>query len=119
MNTPRDNYYKECPAVMNYATFTDYRSPSTREEYIRNINNIVSEHEYRLFLQGNASQIMDGEWKVLNKEYQCQPNQCIHNSPTRQPAGQQVAELRLYNDVRTGKTPNAAQCPVEKDYRMC
>ena len=39
MNTARDNYYKECPAVMNYATFTDYRSPSSREEYIRNINN--------------------------------------------------------------------------------
>jgi hypothetical protein len=120
MNTARDNYYKECPAVMNYATFTDYRSPSSREEYIRNINNIVSEHEYRIFLQENASQIMDGEWKVLNKEYNCQVNQCIHMSSTRQPEGTQQAELKLYNAIRSGKAPaGAAQCPVPKDYRMC
>lgn len=120
MTTARDNFFKQCPAVMNYASFTDYRSPSTREEYIRNINNIVSEHEYRLFLQGNASKILDAEWKVVNKEYNCQTNVCIHNSSTRQPEGQQYAELKLYNDVRTGKVPaSAAQCPVPKDYRMC
>ena len=81
MNFARDNYYQECPAVMDYSAITDYRTPSTREEYIRNINNIVSDHEYRLFLQKNASKIMDGQWSVLNKSYSLLSDKDINLSP--------------------------------------
>jgi hypothetical protein len=118
MNFAKDNYYKECPAVMGYSSLTDYRMPSVREEYIRNINNIVSDHEYRNFLQTNASKIMDGEWSVYNKYYQCQPNPCIHISPsTRQPEGDKYVELKRYNDTRAGKIN--PQCAKMDDYRMC
>ncbi len=120
MDFARDNYYKECPAVMAYSQVTDYRQPAVREEYIRSINNIVSEHEYRYFLQNNASKIMDAEWALLTKSYNCQPNVCIHNSPTRQPEGDQYKELRLYNDTRSGKVaPEQVQCKKLDDYRMC
>jgi len=120
MNFARDNYYQECPAVMDYSAITDYRTPSTREEYIRNINNIVSDHEYRLFLQKNASKIMDGQWSVLNKSYSCQPNPCIFNAPTRQPQGDMQVEMKRYNDTRTGKiNAEAVQCKKMDDYRMC
>ncbi len=120
MNFARDNYYKECPAVMNYASTTDYRQAAAREEYIRNINNIVSDHDYRYFLQTNASKIMDAEWSLLTKSYNCQPNPCIHRSPTRQPEGEQYKELRFYNDVRSGKVQgDAAKCSNLADYRMC
>ena len=120
MNFARDNYYKECPSVMDYSQMTDYRQPSVREQYIRNINNIVSEHEYRFFLQTNGAKIMDTEWSLLNKNYNCQPNVCIHNSPTRQPEGDQFKELKLYNETRTGKVnAEAVQCKKLPDYRMC
>jgi hypothetical protein len=120
MDFARDNYYKECPAVMGYSQITDYRQSSAREEYIRNINNIESDHSYRDFLQKNASKIMDAEWNLLTKSYNCQPNVCIHTSPTRQPEGDQYKELKLYNDTRAGKVkPELVQCKKMPDYRMC
>jgi hypothetical protein len=120
MEFTRDNYYKECPAVMAYSQLTDYRQAATREEYIRSINNVVSEHDYRYFLQNNAAKIMDAEWTLLTKTYNCQPNACIHNSSTRQPEGDQYKELRLYNDTRSGKVkPEEVQCKKFSDYRMC
>ena len=117
MNFARDNYYQQCPAVMSYSALTDYRMPSVREEYIRNINNIVSDHEYRYFLQSNASRILDAEWNLLNKSYNCQPNPCIHTSPTRQPEGDKYIEMKRYNDTRAGKIN--PQCKKLEDYRMC
>ncbi len=120
MDFARDNYYKECPAVMAYSQLTDYRQPAAREEYIRNINNIVSDHEYRYFLQSNAAKIMDAEWNLLTTTYNCQPNACIHTSSTRQVEGDQYKELRLYNDTRSGKvSQEQVQCKKLGDYRMC
>jgi len=120
MDFAKDNYYKECPAVMGYSQITDYRQSSAREEYIKSINNIVSEHEYRSFLQSNAAKILDTEWAILNKLYNCQPNVCIHNSSTRQPEGDQYKEMKVYNDTRSGKVkPELVQCKKMEDYRMC
>jgi ubiquitin C-terminal hydrolase len=120
MNFAKDNYYKECPAVMDYSQLTDYRQSSVRENNIRNINKIVSDHEYRYFLQTNAAKIMDNEWGLLSTSYNCQPNVCIHNSSTAQPEGEQYTEMKLYNDTRAGKAdPSAVQCKKMPDYRMC
>jgi hypothetical protein len=119
MNFARDNYYKSCPSVMDYSQFTDYRTPSTREEYGKFINNITSEHEYRHFLQQNASKILDTEWNLITKTYNCQPNQCIHYSPVRQPEGDQYAEFTRYNTTRAGKENSTKlMCPKYSDYRM-
>jgi hypothetical protein len=120
MNFARDNYYKECPAVMNYSSLTDYRQSASREQNIRNLNNIISDHEYRYFLQSNASNIMNAEWSVLKTSYNCQPNECIHTSPLRQPEGDQYRELKLYNDTRAGRVdPSLVKCKNKQDYRMC
>lgn len=120
MNFARDNYYKECPAVMNYSQITDYRQASVREQYVRNLNNMVSEHDYRNFLQKNGANIMNTEWSLLSNAYGCQPNVCIHTSPLHQTQKEQIIENKLYNAVRTGKVdPSVAKCPNYEDYRMC
>ena len=120
MNFAKDNYFKECPAVMNYSQFTDYRQASVREQYMRSLNNNVSDHEYRNFLQTNGTQIMNTEWNLLSKSYQCQPNVCIHTSPLNQTQQEQFAENKLYNDIRTGKIEaEIAKCKPQNDYRMC
>ena len=120
MNFAKDNYYKECPAVMNYSQITDYRQASVREQYVRSLNNIVSEHDYRNFLQKNGATIMNTEWSLLSGAYGCQPNVCIHMSPTHQTQAEQFAENKLYNDIRTGKVDSSvAKCPAYGDYRMC
>jgi hypothetical protein len=120
MNFAKDNYYKECPAVMNYSQLTDYRQASVREQYIRNLNNIPSEHEYRSFLQAQGSNIMNAEWSILSSSYNCRPNVCIHNSPLNQTQAQQFAENKLYNDVRMGRVDQSvAKCPALEDYRLC
>lgn len=120
MNFAKDNYYKECMAVMNYSQFTDYRQASAREQHLRSLNKIVSEHEYRNFLQANATKIMNAEWNILTESYGCRPNVCIHNSSIQQSFEDQMKENKLYNDVRTGKVDSSvAKCPQYDDYRMC
>ena len=120
MNFAKDNYYKECPAVMDYSQITDYRQSSVREQYIRSFNNIISDHEYRNFLQKNGANILNTEWKILNNSYSCQPNVCIHTSPTRQTQEEQFRENKLYNDVRMGRIdPSVVKCQKYNDYRMC
>ena len=67
MSTARDNFFKECPAVMDYSSFTDYRTSHRREQYIRSINGIVDNNDYRMFLQNNTGKILQNEWKYLQK----------------------------------------------------
>jgi len=120
MNFAKDNYYKECPAVMNYSQITDYRQASVREQNVRNLSGVVCEHQYRNLLQTNANRIMNTEWKLLTETYNCQPNVCIHTSSTRQTQSDQIKENKLYNDVRTGKVDKSvAKCQNLPDYRMC
>ncbi len=120
MNFTKDNYYKECPAVMNYSHITDYRQASVREQHIRSLSGSVSEHEHRNFLQANGANIMNAEWNILMGAFNCQPNACIHTSPTQQTQADQFKEYKLYNDVRTGKIdPSIVKCKNYGDYRMC
>lgn len=119
MNFAKDNYYNECPAVMNYSQFTDYRQASVREQNIRSLNNVISEHEYRNFLQTNGDKIMNIEWSLLSKSNESQPNVCIHKSPLHQTQKEQFEENKLYNNVRTGKVnPVLLKCQLLDDYRM-
>lgn len=119
MNIAKDNYFQSCPAIMNYSPFTDYRGKD-REEYVKSINKMESAHTHRLFMQNNASRIMDSEWNVLNNTYTCKANVCVHNAPTRQPHGSQWKELRLHNAARSGLAPfESVKCPRYESYRMC
>ena len=119
MNFTKDNYWNTCPAVMNYCQFTDYRTPSAREEYIKSINNIScrSDNAYRYFLQNNTNKIIKIESELLNNTFNCRVNECIHYSPLRQPEGDQYVELKRYNDTRAGYVsgkvdPATVKCPV-------
>lgn len=119
MNTARDNFFKECPAIMNYSTMTDYRNKHRREQYIRTINGAPTDYHYKTFLQQNAQKIMMSDWTYHKIEYSCQPNACIHRSPTSPPAGDFNDELKRYNAVRTTGNQSLAQCPNLEGYKMC
>ena len=119
MNQARDNFYPECPAVMSYSSFTDYRDNHRREQFIRTINNIKTDYEYKDFLQGKASQIMTSEWAYLKKAYTCQPNLCVFNAATSPPPGSFNTELKTYNDSRMKNADNSKLvCAKLEDYRL-
>jgi hypothetical protein len=114
MTSPRDNYFNQCPAVMDYSMMTDYRSPNRREQYIRTLNNLTTEHEYRLFLQQNASGLLSNEWNYLNMNFNCRPNPCLHNQQNLRTTNDLMRdELTTYNNVRTGKE-SASKYPCSK-----
>lgn len=112
-----DNYFKSCPPVMSDGRiFTDYRTSVRTNEYIKHINGIERDDEYRIFLQTNAQRIMDEQWKYLRENKSCWINECVHNYPTRM-------YPPLFNEER--KATNAAlnnlgtmnSCQRFNDYR--
>lgn len=118
-----DNIYHNCPPKMEDARFlTDYRSSTVRELSAQAASNIMHPDEYRKFLQKNAKQIMDRQWNIHRRSQACEPKVCIHNYPTRVSPGSFFEELRIYNDVRSGKIKPGDQnypvCQQYEDYRM-
>jgi len=79
-----NNYYKQCPALMSDGRIlSDYESDTKRNEYIKYLNSIYRDDDYRLFLQYNADKIMNKEWEYLKNDYSCHVGSCTHNYPTR------------------------------------
>lgn len=117
MNTARDNFFKDCPAVMDYSSFTDYRTAHRREQYIRTINGITNDYDYKNLLQSNASKIMKGEADFFKSNYSCAVNPCIHNSPTSPTPGDFNIEMQRYNRVRVTGDASSAKCAPEQDYK--
>ncbi|ATZ80496.1 hypothetical protein BMW23_0444 [Bodo saltans virus] len=118
-----DNYFKVCPAKMDDGHYlTDYRQADTREQYIKNINGIVRDDDYRLFLQKNAEKILDREWEITRKLQSCSTYTCFHNYPTVVNPGQLNEELNVYNAVKTNKinqsNPAYPKCAKYQDYRL-
>lgn len=118
----QNNFWKECPAMMNYSQFTDYRTSSCREDTIRRMNNITcrSDNVYRYFLQNNATQILNQTVKLINGELNTQPNQCLHTSGLRQCPEDMYKEMKYYTEVRTGKIPldSVPPCKQYKPYNL-
>ena len=72
-----DNRYFQynCPALMQDARFvTNYLPKRDIEQYIRNINKIVSAQDYKLFLQKNGDVIQNRERAYLQKVNTCSIN---------------------------------------------
>jgi hypothetical protein len=118
-----DNYWKGCPPRMNDGRFLqDFRTADRREQYIKHINGIVRDDDYRMFLQQNGAKVMDKEWEILRKTQSCFTNACIHNYPTRTSPGSNYEELQIYNAVRTNKLKKSNKyyphCKQMPDYRM-
>lgn len=115
-----DNFHKGCPALMSDGRlFTDYRPVNKREQYIKSINGIVREDDYRMFLQNKGKEIMNREWNYHVENTKCTANVCIHTYPTRTPPGSLHEEMALYNAVRSGKTNKIPVCRSLEDYRLC
>jgi hypothetical protein len=117
-----DNIFKGCPARMDDGRFfTDYRTANTRNQYIKTINGLVRDDDYRGFLQQNTNTLMDNEWNYM-KQYSCTPKVCFHQYPTRVTNGENYNELTVYDAVKLGKmTPQDKGFPIcdkFEDYRM-
>jgi hypothetical protein len=114
-----DNYFKMCPAMMSDGRiFTDYRTSTTREQYNKISGGFARDDDYRLYLQSNGSNILNGEWENNKKKYYCFPNVCYHTNPLRSSNALDIKEMRNYTGVRTGKISTAVvKCGVEQDYR--
>ena len=115
-----DNFYQQCPAVMDDSRiFTDYSTSTRREQFIKYINNIQDEHEYRFFLQNHATTFMGNVWDKLKKENQCFVNECIHNHDSRVNPAIFAGERELYNSLLTNsRTPSPERCEKFKDYNL-
>lgn len=94
-----DNYFMSCPNTTDGRSFTDFKTPTQRNEYIKYINNIWRDDNYRVFLQSNASQIMDREFHYNKKVNKCVANTCIHNSyPLRSLPQDYANQMNAYNN---------------------
>ena len=114
-----DNYYHECPPMMDDGRlFTDYRSSQVREELFRYKNCIASENEARSLRIDNADQIMDDEWNHLRCSRSCFPrSSCFHQTPmTRVTTVYNNAELLAYNGEEDIPAPKCNYNP--KDFRL-
>ncbi len=115
-----DNYFKNCPPVMSDGRhFTDWKSATRRNEYIKYINDTVRDDDYRMMLQCNGVKFMDKEWEYYSKKMNCWNNTCIHNYPTRTLPQFFPQELKAFNDSMDPSKPKLKNsCPQFKDYRL-
>lgn len=67
-----DNRYNSCPALMeDRRLFTNYFDNSIFNQTIRMMNKLDDNHDYRIFLQKNASELINRE-----REYNLKTNTC-------------------------------------------
>ena len=118
-----DNFYHGCPPKMSdQRHLSDFRSSTRRDEYIKYINDVTRDDQYRLFLQSNGAAIMDKEWQYNKMFNSCWANPCVHKYPTRINNELATQERMLYDSIKDTKTmqPLAPYrvCDQFKDYRM-
>jgi hypothetical protein len=93
-----DNFFRGCPAVMSDGRFlSDHLASTRRDEYIKYINDITRDDQYRLFLQTNGGEIIFRErlYNLMNNK--CNANVCIHKYPTRALPRHYVQEMQDHN----------------------
>jgi hypothetical protein len=119
-----DNFFHSCPPKMEDQGrhLGDFKTATRRNEYIKYINDIHRDDQYRLFLQSNGTELLDNMWKYQKKYNKCFVNDCIHHYPTRTNPRQFVQEREAYDSIFNLKTnkPLAPmrQCNKYEDYRL-
>ena len=109
-----DNFFQTCPAKMSDGRhITDYQSSTRRDEYIRYLNNIYRDDDYRLFLQKNGKEIMKNEQAFYNKYSKCWVNDCIHHYPTRSLPQHLIQERKAFDSIFNIET-NKLYAPLRK-----
>ena len=119
-----DNFFQNCPPMMEDGGrhLGDYKTATRRNEYIKYVNDIWRDDQYRLFLQLNAKKIMDRECAWHQKNNRCWVNDCVHIYPTRQNPRQFAQERAAYDSIFNMRTNKAMepmrQCIKHKDFRL-
>lgn len=120
-----DNFFRTCPPKMEDQgrQLSDFQTSTRRNEYIKYVNDIYRDDQYRLFLQNNGKEIMDREWEYHKTHDKCWVNYCIHDYPTRVLPNQMVHERQVYDSISNPSTNQKfakdRQCPPPMpDYRM-
>ncbi len=115
-----DNYYRNCPPKMDDGRFTtNYKTSSSINEYVKYVNGITRDDDYRLFLQLNATKMMDSEWMWFRKNDSCWNNACVHNYPLRMdPKDFEQERLKANMLFQRKELPISLKCPVYADYRL-
>ena len=119
-----DNFFINCPPMMEDQGrhLTDFNSETKKDEFIKHINNIWRDDEYRLFLQRNGKMFMDRDWEYHKKRNSCKTSDCVHQYPTRQLPDDMITERQAYDSLSNcqtyGKMKQIRQCEYFKDYRL-
>jgi len=120
-----DNYFHECPPMMEDQgrPIADFLSSVRRDEYIKYINNIYRDDEYRLFLQQNGQEIQNREWAYHRMNNSCWVNECVHQGPTRSSAEQFMIERAAFDSIfdsskNTPQVQKSKVCKRYDDYRL-
>jgi len=119
-----DNYFQNCPPMMEDQGrhLGDYKSATRRNEYIKYINDIWRDDQYRLFLQLNGKEILDREWEYNKKRNSCWVNDCVHNYPTRANPRHFNQEREVYDSISNLRTNRQLapmrECKQYKDFRL-
>ena len=114
-----DNYFLSCPPMMSDGRlFTDYRTDTRANEYVKYINHIQRDDDYRVFLQSNAETIMDNQWNYTRKHKSCWVNQCVHDYPTRMYPPWFTQERKAADSLFDPNRKTQYPCAKFNDYRM-
>ncbi len=115
-----DNYWKNCPPKMDDGRFTtNYKTDTCINEYIKYVNGITRDDDYRLFLQLNATKMMDSEWIYFRQNDSCWNNACVHKYPLRMDPRNFAQERQNANLLfKTNELPPDLKCQKFADYRM-
>jgi len=88
-------------------------------EYIKYVNGITRDDDYRLFLQLNATKMMDSEWIYFRQNDSCWNNACVHNYPLRMdPRDFEQERLKANMIFQMKELPANLKCPIYPDYRL-
>lgn len=119
-----DNFYHNCPPKMEDQGrhLGDFQTATRRNEYIKYINDIHRDDQYRLFLQSNGTDLLDNMWGYQRNYNSCPLIDCVHHYPLRTNPRQFVQEREAYDSI-TDMNTNARltpmrQCPQRGDYRL-
>ena len=117
-----DNFYQNCPPKMDGRDLGNYQTATRRNEYIKFVNDIYRDDQYRLFLQNNGTELLDNMWDYQKQYNSCPVTECIHHYPLRTNPRQFVQEREAYDSIHDMNT-NASlakmrQCVPVADYRL-
>lgn len=119
-----DNFFQNCPPKMEDQgrQLSDFQSATRRDEYIKYVNGIYRDDQYRLFLQSAGKPILDKEWAYIKKHNKCWDSDCVHNYPTRVLPRQMWQERQAYDSITNpathAKLAPMRQCQNFRDYRL-